>query len=139
MQDRLSIRVYGHSSKKMISIQDLNVRDFYYGVFVDNRLFEAYFGKGIYTEMFSIGRKDKNNKLIFEGDIVKEKWYSRDDEKYRECLYSVEYDQEKMAYCFVEVENGFKNFFVDMEYIQDDYEVIGNIYEHKELLGGANE
>ncbi len=80
------------------------------------------------------GLKDKNGKLIYEGDIIKEKWYSRDDEKYRECLYSVEYDKEKMAYCFVEVENGFKNFFVDMEYIQDDYEIIGNVYENPELL-----
>lgn len=81
-----------------------------------------------------IGIKDRNNKLIYEGDIVKEKWFSEDSEQYEECLYVVEFSQEHCAYCLTEVSNGYKNFFVDLEYIPEDYEIIGNIYENPDLL-----
>lgn len=80
------------------------------------------------------GLKDKFGKLIYEGDIVKEKWFSEDSEQYEECLYVVEFSQEHCAYCLTEVSNGYKNFFVDLEYIPEDYEIIGNIYENPDLL-----
>lgn len=136
MQDKNKLRI-NYNNK----VYNVNVIDFNCSrgeIETENKMETLMCRINLDNLIHCIGIKDRNNKLIYEGDIIKEKWYSRDDERYRECLYSVEYDKEKMAYCFVEVENGFKNFFVDMEYIQDDYEVIGNIYENKELLGGAN-
>lgn len=146
MQDRFKFRIFCKSENKMMLFNNPTLIDG--NILEGGLLFKNYDHKiknvhevksSDLILMQCTGLKDKYGKLIYENDVVKEKWYSQDDEKYRECLYSVEYCKEKMSYCFVEVENGFKNFFVDMEYIPEDYEVIGNIYENQELLGGANE
>ena len=78
------------------------------------------------------GRKDKNGKLIYEGDIVKDN---------QNLLYSVEFVEfeYQTKICLKRIENpdyyshistwqgiGYKD--------QKNYEVIGNIYENKELL-----
>ena len=70
------------------------------------------------------GLKDKNGKLIYEGDIVKTEWF---DEK---TIYQVVWD-EKMACFYFDSK--------DMFYLFDDLpaevtEIIGNIDENPELL-----
>lgn len=70
------------------------------------------------------GLKDKNGKLIYEGDIVKTEWF---DEK---TIYQVVWD-EKMACFYFDSK--------DMLYLFDDLpaevtEIIGNIDENPELL-----
>lgn len=71
------------------------------------------------------GLKDKNGKLIYEGDIVKTEWF---DEK---TIYQVVWD-EKMACFYFDSK--------DMFYLFDDLpaeitEIIGNIDENPDLLG----
>lgn len=70
------------------------------------------------------GLKDKNGKLIFEGDIVDcrveigpEKWEPR-------LRQIVEWDETVTGFY---LNNGYMHE-------SDEYEVIGNIYEHPELL-----
>lgn len=66
------------------------------------------------------GLKDKNGKKIFEGDILVE--YSNDVE-----YWVVSYEYEKFV-------GTCENVSEDL-YELSDLEVIGNIYENKELLG----
>lgn len=72
-----------------------------------------------YIVMQCTGLKDKNGKLIFEGDIVK------DD---NDALHYVKwvYDSWQLFPC---TQNNYTIGIVD-----DEIEVIGNIYENKDLL-----
>lgn len=71
------------------------------------------------------GLKDKNGKLIYEGDIVKQ----------NKTLYIVNW--ENGSFCFKDTLNG-KNYTVEFV-MSEKQEVIGNIYKNAELLGVKNE
>lgn len=80
------------------------------------------------------GKKDKNNNLIFEGDILKETYFSEDTDSLTSCLYKVEFDKDVSAFCFTELDGGYKNYLCNFDYKPEDYEIIGNIYKTHELL-----
>ena len=67
------------------------------------------------------GLKDKNGKLIYEGDVVKQ----------NNTIYSVNWFNG--SFCFKDTLNG-KNYTVEFV-MSEKQEVIGNIYENPELLG----
>lgn len=80
------------------------------------------------------GLKDKNDKEIYEGDVVRQ--YADCDEYGCDIYfrYLIEWDNEQLAYCGNEIQS--KGLTNDRYYGTDmaDYEIIGNIYENPELL-----
>lgn len=75
------------------------------------------------------GKKDKNNNLIFKGDIVR--FYFDNDE----IIAVIEWDDDECRF-YLNTTDFFKDKYVtDYEIVnQEEYEVIGNIYENHDLL-----
>lgn len=125
--NRFSYRVYSFEQKRMIYSWDYtSKRDFLYGALIDHR----YFGKGLYVTMQSTGLKDKNDKLIYEGDIVV--FYFDNDEMVGVISWSSDYQ----VGFYVNTTDYFKDKYItDYKLLySENYEVIGNIYENPELL-----
>lgn len=75
------------------------------------------------------GLKDKSGKLIYEGDIVK---FNFDTDEIKAV---VSWDDKELVGFYLNTTDYFKDKYVtDYDFYKNDYEVIGNIYENKELL-----
>lgn len=75
------------------------------------------------------GLKDKNGKLIYEGDIVK---FNFDTDEIKAV---VSWDDKELIGFYLNTTDYFKDKYVtDYDFYKNDYEVIGNIYENIELL-----
>mgnify|MGYP002522489237 CR=1 FL=1 len=113
MKDRLKFRYYDEKLKQMIEIDA--------------------FG-GIKNPLQCTGLKDKNGKLIYEGDILYENMINTVFPKGK--YWIVEWNN-NTAQFFIELINKTGNSLTDTWHLARhsyDYEVIGNIYENPELL-----
>ncbi|MBR5202356.1 MAG: hypothetical protein IKW45_03740 [Clostridia bacterium] len=122
MNDRFKFRVFSKTDEKVYpvwAITPLNI--------VLNTLGRENINiprtQGILMQ--STGLKDKNGKLIFEGDILQENWHK----------YILEWANG--AYTIKDIKRGTSYMFTSGICIHKS-EVIGNIYENKELLEGEN-
>lgn len=127
MRDRFRFRAYDPLKKQYF----YDVQDMYddeiecFGYMVDD-----IYKNGYIVEQCT-GLRDKNGKLIYEGDIVEV------SEAYENGIYKVEFCQEDCEYNLYN-EDG--NFIYQLtENMANFIKVIGNILENQELLEGSDE
>ena len=74
------------------------------------------------------GLKDKNNREIYEGDVIKAISFAR-------WIGVVEYSDENQAFIFDDLDKKYRGkSTVFMNQFDDGFEILGNIYENPELL-----
>lgn len=85
------------------------------------------------------GLTDKNGRKIFEGDIVKNKWCFIHSIRFGEYFQPFNDDiHTKHIGFYVEHTGEDKDLYrKDLGYYADKYEVIGNIHDNPELIGGG--
>ena len=80
------------------------------------------------------GRKDKNGKMIFEGDIVKN-GYSNTCGNFWD-IGTVEYKSKDGCYCINNVGEEYPKRLTENQIKLRSIEIIGNIYDNPELMRG---
>ena len=85
------------------------------------------------------GLKDSEGKLIYEGDIVKNTWFTENlyASKKIEDFYKVIYDANSLQYRFILINGDDWLGWEDLQ-CESSIEIIGNIYENIELLEESN-
>lgn len=83
-----------------------------------------------YTLMHCIGLLDKNNKFIYESDIIRYKWTDYLESKNEIILFVTYY---KYRFCVFSINNELYEGEI-YNIIDGEVEIIGNIYENGDLL-----
>jgi uncharacterized phage protein (TIGR01671 family) len=84
-----------------------------------------------YIPLQYTGLKDKNNKEIYEGDILTIK--SKSEPKYITTIELGWTDDDEYGWYWLS-NQGTKNIIRDVDFVSERYEVIGNIYENPDFL-----
>lgn len=107
------------------------LRKLYYedGFPVETEVFEIEIGNAILMQ--STGLKDKNGKEIFEGDIITNGQNVMCMKRHNTLGFYVE---EKGEVEFIADSAVLEDFEEDAKEIADSLEIIGNIYENKDIL-----
>jgi len=127
MQDRFKFRAWNLEK----GIMHYDVEDTYDGISnnaIEHSNFSAVLEDNEYIVMQCTGLKDKNGKLIYEGDILF--WEDENDRGY------VQWQDEDADYLIIFSNYSAVSFNLEVEPSQ--LEIIGNIYENKELLKEQN-
>lgn len=128
MNREIKFRIWDIENKEMLKVQELDFEPTFYGgrIAIRPDQYNDYFDTEDMILMQYTGLRDKNGKEIYEGDIVK-------------ITGSKEIDIGKVIYEY----NGFivdvmnmDRFYGRVPLLEKFTEVIGNIYEDSELLGG---
>lgn len=119
MNDRFKFRCWNKINNKMYKVHSLHIGT---GKVIVTSLYGNTSIKldGDKILMQCTGLKDKNGKLIYEGDMVK---HSKSNQQYK-----VQWNDKG----FLQLDD--YAMARSSKFLEENYEVIGNIYENKELL-----
>ena len=139
MNREIKFRVWDTYNKEMLDVQELDYADSYNGQpMIRTTMYNDYFDTEEMILMQYTVLNDKNWKEIYEGDIVLyEDWEMAYEGGGNDSFINkgiVEYCEDNCCYNVTERQT------VDITDVlykdNEDLEVIGNIYENPELLGG---
>ena len=122
----LQPKVYVKRLDLVLPVDEINFNINVIEVLLDNDDGFEQFGFEDVEFIENTGMKDKNGKYIYEGDIVTVNgtW---------DCI--IEYNQSSCAFVLKSIDSRWSmGYFSNYERIEEMLEVIGNIYENKELL-----
>lgn len=127
MNREIKFRAWDNVNNQMLDVQELNFEDCFYGGYTTVRttMYSDYFDIREMPIMQYTGLKDKNRKEIYEGDILKGTFYGFPMPEY-DYVFQIYWDEK---------EKGFMASYFE----PSECEVIGNIYDNPELLGGEDE
>lgn len=133
MQDRFKFRSYGKPNSIIEGMQNIytfeEIEGGYFNVKVDKGWL-SFVEKEDLKIMQCTGLKDKHGKLIYEGDVVYKK--GSKNWKNEKLLSKVIWSSNSAAF-MISDENGLHQ----MPTNSNNIEILGNIYETPELIGGA--
>ena len=126
----IKFRCWDTENKEMLEVQELDYEDSYNGQpMIRTTMYSDYFDTEDMILMQYVGLKDKNEKEIYEGDIVKFR-FKDDREEFPDLIGYIEYQTTFTAFRIMSNQGSFKIDITEIKFI----EVIGNIYENPELL-----
>lgn len=126
MSREIKFRVWDIENKEMLNVQELDFEPTFYGgrIAIRPDQYSDYFDTEDMILMQYTGFNDRCGKEIYENDIV---YVSGEDEN-----AIIEWDEETARFIIL-----FDGWITDFDnYYGKELEVIGNIYNNPELLGG---
>ena len=125
MNDRFKFRAYNKELRKMYEVDTICPYEDNYTkggeVFLKGIQYNSFYFPEEVEVMQCSGLKDKNGKLIYEGDIVEDVLMSK---------FTITFNDEYLSYLLTNIKTNEQMVF----YPNIKLEVIGNRYENKELL-----
>lgn len=134
MNREIKFRAWDKEKRNMFNIARLDIAD---GSCYDHLFSRIYDYWNECILMQYTGLKDKNDKEIYEGDIVAERTMGSINYsvvKFGEINISKQACEEKTCICFYNDYSNFNDCWSDEPLNAKKIEVVGNIYENTELL-----
>lgn len=128
----LKFRAWFNRFNKMVYEVDKDTFDLWKGYW-NGKIHIVYPDDGDVVEQYT-GLKDKNGKEIYEGDIIQEEIDFNSKMTDGTFKYRVYWDEEELCWCLGHIGN--ESIHHELWQCNQSTEVIGNIHENPELIGG---
>ena len=126
MNDRFKFRVWDKPLEKYMEFKEFRFMNVEFTFNPITKEAEIEYDKERYIVEQCTGLKDKNGKLIYEGDIMEHRIYLGNPE-----LYVVKWSESVNGWVYQDARNSLKTSYILTEFTDS---IIGNIHENQELL-----